>query len=93
MMREAKTSLPEVLAQASASAAVRAALARDALAALTEAGVHVSGDDVKSWLGLEDALDAELVEVLRARIVGSALADADASCGCSCAYPDVAPAD
>jgi hypothetical protein len=59
----------------------------DVIAALQAAGACFSGEDVKQWLSLAGASDAELVEVLRARIVKATLDD-DAGCGCSCAYPD-----
>jgi hypothetical protein len=54
---------------------------------LQAAGACFSGEDVKQWLSLAGASDAELVEVLRARIVKATLDD-NAGCGCSCAYPD-----
>jgi len=61
----------------------------DPINALTAAGVRITGADVKQWLGLANASDAELIEVLRGRIVRAALNDGDSGCGCSCIYPDV----
>ena len=58
------------------------------LAAVAAAGVRLTGDELRAWLGLSGASDHELVEVVRAKIVRGYLDDGDAGCGCSCVYPD-----
>jgi hypothetical protein len=61
-------------------------LAADPLTTTLAAGVQLSATDIKAWLALDAATDAELLEVLRTRIRRSVRPDDDAACACACNY-------
>ncbi|HEY7065457.1 MAG TPA: hypothetical protein VII06_28525 [Chloroflexota bacterium] len=67
-----------LLDHAAADPALLAQLAADPLGTAVAAGVRVTAADLQALLGLPGATDAELVEVLRARLANAH----GASCGC-----------
>ncbi len=70
--------LARLLERALADADFLAALAADPLGTALAAGVRVTAADVKALLGMPEATDQEMVEVVRARLCGPT----GASCGC-----------
>src|SRR3954454_2551882 len=67
-----------LLDRAIAEPPLLARIAADPFGSLAAAGVRVTGTDLKTILGLPEATDQELVEVLRTRLA----ATPSASCGC-----------
>jgi hypothetical protein len=89
-MSDTPDALASFLDRALADPVVFQELTKDPLGALKAANITISGDDFKRWLGLDNASDHELVEVVRARAArGGELENLDSGCACSCAYPDL----
>jgi hypothetical protein len=84
-MSDASLKLMNLLDAARDEPAVRERVRAELVSALETAGVDLSSTDLKRWLGLDEASDRELVEVLRARIAVPGIDDSDSGCNCSCA--------
>jgi hypothetical protein len=79
---DAKALLVSLLDQAIADPAWRRPLLADPLGAAHAAGVRLTAADFKHLLGLPDATDLELLEVLRARL------SPRMALGCGCGHGD-----
>src|SRR5438105_634067 len=70
-----RATLASLLERAAAEPSFLEQLAADPLGTVQAAGVEVSAADIKAWLALDAATDAELLDVLRVRIRPSIQAD------------------
>jgi hypothetical protein len=81
-----RATLVSLLERAAAEPSFLKKLAADPLGTAHAAGVELSAADIKAWLALDAATDAELVEVLRMRMRPSANPDDVTGCACACDY-------